>query len=231
MNDLFAQQFAQTAGHGAMALCIVVTVILGLAQCFLGYVLFRALLAVLGAIGGYALGAVAAVQLRGEPTAADFVVLGCAGAILLAMLAWFLYRVIFALGALAETVFVIVAQFGQSGGAWAAAILLGLLVGVLAFVYLRQVIIILMGLSGGFGAIFALGWAIWPATMAVPADAPAKVSHDWLVAALAGASVLLAAAGMYVQVKLSRLVRSSFAPPRHRRTGDDTSLRPRFTHV
>ena len=204
-----------------------------LLHCFFGYVLFRITLAVNGLLGGFFLGAYVMGFIREEPTTVDVWVAGTVGAVLLALTAWFLYRIFFA----------IAIGFGMAGlvlqiwpgilGAWAwiVAVLVGLLAGVIILTYLRDLVTFLTAVFGAATAvIIGINQWLWQGAPQewIARDIPLTIGGIL-------AFILLASAGLAVQFRTRRFFPSRFAPPdKHtarRKGGGSTGVRPKFTRV
>ena len=227
-------------GHleGLGTALFVLVIISALVECFLGYVLFRLVLVVVALMVGALLGGVAVSWLRAEPTGLDYFVACFTCAVILAMLAWFLYRVAFGLSAAGGVAyFIVVGLLGRatSGGAWVFGGVVGLAVGIYAFIYTRVVFIVLSSLSGAFMAVFAAGCLIAGPAGDPQAAVKALLAQLWLVVMLSVILAALAGAGVYVQLKLSRSIRLALMPqdepPGGRRPRRARRVGPRFTRV
>lgn len=237
----------QAMGHlaGLGTALFVLLILLALVDCFFGYVLFRLVLVFVGLVGGALLGAAVASWLRAQPSGLDYFVACFTCAVISVLLAWFLYRVAFAISAaagVAAAIAVCVLGRPGSGGAWVFGGVVGLAVGIYALIYTRAVFIVLSSLWGAFVAVFATAALIvgpiedlhWP-VQALPAQ-------RWLIVMLSAISVALAGAGIYVQVRLSRSVRLVLMPQDEppagsrsargrKRSRSSTRIGPRFTRV
>ncbi len=231
---------SQEMGHleGLGTALFVLLIISALVECFLGYVLFRLVLVVVALMGGTLFGAAVVSWLRAEPTGLDYFV-GCfTCAVILALLAWFFYRVAFGLCAAGGVAsFIVVGLLGRatSGGAWVFGGVVGLAVGIYAFIYTRVVFIVLSSLSGAFMVVFAAASLIAGPAEDPKAAAGALLAQLWLVVMLSVISAALAGAGVYVQLKLSRSIRLALMPqdelPGRRRSRGGGRVGPRFTRV
>lgn len=205
------QALEYTAGLGPAALLL--SALWALLNCFAGYILFRVLLALWGALMGAVLAAALLAGLRENPGALDFIVAGGAGAVLLALAAWYLYRLVFA-AVLALGVFQV--AWAVSGGRPSAAgLTLTLVLAVLA-VFLglfrtRLLVIVYTAVAGGIGAAVA-GVALLAGGTALQAAGAQPGEHVPVLVALAALMVVLPILGMVTQLGLARNVRSPLAP-------------------
>jgi hypothetical protein len=190
-------QFLLTA---LLSLGLVVQILGGLLDCFLGYFVCRIALVLAGVAlggGGCAFGLAAAI-----PTAppALCVLLGLSGAALCGYICWRLYRFFFALMILAFTVAAFICVVvpavvpgGKASSAdWAVGLILGLGVGVIGFLFARPMMVVSSALSGAATVVLsalALAGLGWP-------------PHPAALVALGLLGCALAAAGMYVQFRL-----------------------------
>ncbi|MFP4217142.1 MAG: hypothetical protein ACOCZU_09150, partial [Planctomycetota bacterium] len=147
-------QLLTTMHAGMVALFIFVF----LAHCFFGYVLFRLSLLVQGALAGWALGSTVLIHyLRANPTRGDVIVAGLTCAVLLALAAWFLYRLVTSLtvgGAAWGLVWTLAMwQWDSPAAGRILGILAGLLLGILVLIYTRVVVIAVTALVGGLGLV------------------------------------------------------------------------------
>lgn len=207
-------------------LALVVIAVWGLANCFLGYPLFRVVVALHGATVGWALGAAVAQWLRTEPTSADYLVAGGAMAVLAGMGAWFACRAAFTVGVFWLTTAVIAQRAAEpETTTWLVSALLGVVAGAVAHRKLRGAIILITGAIGAVAAVLAgamlctggRGWHDLVDTMFAQ-------NNGWLAWLLAMLGVALACAGIMAQTKLSELVSDIFMP---RRPGRRPTRRPR----
>lgn len=226
------------------ALCVLL-ILSALVECFFGYVLFRLVLVYVGLVGGALLGTAAAFWLRADPSGLDYLVACLTCAIISALLAWFLYRVafaIFAAGGVAAAIVVGVLGKADSGGAWVFGGVVGLVVGIYALIYTRVIFIVLSSLSGAFTAVFATAVLIIGPIETPREPFEALLRQQWLIVMLSAISVALAGAGTYVQMRLSRSVRLVLMPQDQsptrsssargrRRSRRSTRIGPRFTRV
>ncbi|MBN1943536.1 MAG: hypothetical protein JW849_09620 [Phycisphaerae bacterium] len=199
-----------------------------LGHCFFGYVLFRVLLAINGLAGGFFLGAYVIGLVRQPPTQADVWVAGIVGGVLLMLAAWFLYRAVFAAAA-GLTVAAMILHFWPGGGtgAWILMAVAGVLAAGVVFVFLRELLAVVTALAGAAAAVvFVVDQWLWQG-----------VPREWLlqdppltIGALI-AFVLLAAAGLVVQLRTPRRLARRFGPPPNRRPAGNTNVRPKFTRV
>jgi hypothetical protein len=211
----------------AITSAAVLALLLGLAHCFLGYVMFRVGLVIDGAIGGWLLGGAVVAMLR-EPSETDLIVAGAVGAVLLAMLAWFLFRAVFALGAGALVALLAATGFGEPipTYAWALAIAAGVVVAAICYIDMRKLAVLLTSIVGAVMTVAAAG--------ALLADLPWHpaqwVAANLIVGLIAmAATAALAVAGVWVQRASPFFVSNRYAPDRRRRRGGDSRVKPRFT--
>lgn len=182
--------------------------------CFLGYVLFRINLVVAGVLLGGFLGYLVLCTWRPQAPGRDYLVLCTALAGLLGLGGWFLYRLAFALYVASAVVVAgafLVGRF-QSVGGWILAAVVGVPLGFLAFVYVRQIVIFATGLSGGLGAVLNALVMVVGGSDNVGALFGGPRRPVGLLLALAAVGIGLAAAGMYVQSRLAGIFRQTFMP-------------------
>lgn len=199
-----------------------------LGHCFFGYVLFRVLLALNGLAGGFFLGAYVIGQVRAEPTVSDVWVAGIVGGILLMLLAWFLYRVVFAVGTGGVVAAAVLRYWsGQSTLAWVVAVVAGVLSAAMVFVHLRDLVAVVTAVAGaGAFVLVVVDQWFWQ-------GAP----REWLGRDLPltfgslAAFVLLAAAGLAVQLRTRRYGKRFGPPARGKHNTGKTDVRPKFTRV
>lgn len=199
-------------------------VLLGLAHCFLGYVLFRLTLLLDGAIAGWVLGQALLVSFRPAPGGMDLFVAGVIGGILLALSAWYLYKLFFALGlgALSGAMLGSLLGWPATVGGWVVAVLVFVLVSAVVYGMMRKLVILLTAVGGAFTAVF-LG--VWGAT-GQPTPFFDWLGEHWLAGSLAllGAG-LLSAAGYWVQSQSPFLISDQFSPRFGRRGKADRGSR------
>ncbi|MHC4563599.1 MAG: TM7S3/TM198-like domain-containing protein [Planctomycetota bacterium] len=219
------------------ALLLLLVFAWGVANCFLGYPLFRVLLAVVGALAGLAGGVDLVHAVRGEgASTGDFLVACLALAILGGLLSWYLYRMFFSLAAGWLAAALVAAMFGSSTVGWVIGGVLGLACGILAYNYLRSAIIFVTALAGAVGCVYAAALLVtggrnWEGLM----DATLGKGKPWVAWFLALVAVGLTALGMAVQGQLSHAVGERFMP-RPRRRGKrgpsgSTEVQPRFSKL
>lgn len=204
-----------------------------LAQCFLGYLLFRVVLTIDGAIAGISLGTAIVVWMTPAPSGADYLVV-CGGlALLLALLAWFLWRLGFAIiaGLFAAGVTLVICLATSGSGLVAAgflkaaiptglvvlAVAIGLLVAALAIAYTRQIVIAFTAVLGALGCIFA-GASLVSGNLSKAISPP---HGAWTLGFLLVLSGLLAGLGIFTQAKLVKVIHSALAPPAGKKGGSD----------
>ena len=200
----------QGLGAGLLLLAIFWSLI----NCFLGYVIFRISLVVMSAVTGGVGGAMLVAFLRPGASGLDCLVGGTGLAVVAVFVAWFLWRPVFAahLG-LSVLLLCVRAALGSPIG-WVLGVLLCVGVAVAAYIFARPLIIFAYALGGALGAVFLT-------TLLVGADPDALASGPepriGILVLLLGISVLLTAAGVVVQVRMNRLIRSPFTPPIERK--------------
>jgi hypothetical protein len=140
-----------SALDGAGALTAVVGIVLGLVVCFAGYRLIRVAFGICGFILGAALGALLAGQLGHGDTNVVWIA-GLIGGLVGAGLSMILYKLgVFIVGAAAGMVLGGMVGSGLEGNQRLIAVVLGaILVGILALVVQRLVIIIATAISGSW---------------------------------------------------------------------------------
>jgi hypothetical protein len=206
------QQWLAAGGLGVWLLFVLV----GLLHCFFGYVLFRLSLLVQGALLGWYLGSAVLIDLiRAAPTHADTVVAGLTCAVLLALGAWFLYRlatgVYVGLGAGMAAGAMVAIHSDSMALAWTSGIFAGVAITALVFAYVRPLVIILTALVGGLivpGAFMNL----------IVGPEPREGDLPWWGVALFLAGALgLSIAGAFFQQYTYRAISSRFAPEPQRK--------------
>lgn len=203
--------FRQNEALGVAALFVLM--LWSLANCFLGYVIFRLALAVTGMLAGAFVGAAVVSWRIASPAGLDYF-LGCVVASgLLGLGGWFLYRTAFALAvAAAAAVLIATSASPASLGWWVFGGIVGLPLGVAAFVYLRTVFILLSAVGGGLGVVFYAGSIISGGVDGFVAATIGPGAPAWLTVLIAVLALALAGAGAYCQVRLLRIVRTSLTP-------------------
>jgi hypothetical protein len=198
-------------GLGAMAM--ILGVLASLIECFLGYLVYRVILVVLGFAAGLAAGSELVGHFIAAPSGLDyFLVCGGLG-LVAAMLSWFLYRLMFSLMILAAAGALVQFQGGRESWQLIPVGLAALVLAVLAFIHLRPIFIVMTAVAGGLGAV-ASG-----ATLILGAEAAERLQHpdlrrDWLtLTVMLVVGAVLAGLGIFVQFKVTRMIQSRFAPP------------------
>jgi hypothetical protein len=210
LAEIQPDQIQQWLAGGGLGVWLVF-VLVGLLHCFFGYVLFRLSLLVQGAVLGWYLGSGALIGLiRATPSHADTVVAGLACAVLLALGAWFLYRLATGvyIGLVAGLVAgVAVATHSDSTAlAWSAGIFGGVAIGTLVFVYVRPLVIILTALVGGLTVTGSF------MNLIVGPEPPEGGLPWWGIALSLAAALVLTIAGAFFQQHTYRAISSRFAP-------------------
>ncbi|MGC9454659.1 MAG: hypothetical protein ACP5HU_07325 [Phycisphaerae bacterium] len=202
----------------------VLIALLGLVNCFFGYVFFRVLLAFYGVMGGLALGLQLVAWFRPEPATADYLVAAGAMAVLLGLLSWYVFRLAFAVLAAVVVALLLAGLFGDPPTVigWIVGGIVGALVGLAAFAQLGRMVVFFTAIAGGFGAVF------------IPAMSYAGPDGVTSLGPLAGAIMFLIAAalsiaGYFAQSRLARVFDTGLTPRRRRAERGSTALRPPFT--
>ncbi|MCE5277022.1 MAG: hypothetical protein ABFD92_14900 [Planctomycetaceae bacterium] len=199
---------SQFAGGGPG---MVMLVLWGLLLCFLGYPLLRIQLVMAGLVGGILLGAISAAALYTQPTGTDYLIFCLAGAILLGLLSWFLYRLVLGLAVLAGATALTATLMNYTHTSWIVGGLIGLVLALLVFVYTRPLVIVLTGVSGSVNAVLAA--TLLAVGAAGPEDLWQVFRGNVLTGIIAaGAAFVLAALGLYCQFRLARKYRMWMAP-------------------
>ncbi len=211
---------------------LVLSALVAIVFCFLGYVLFRALLVVWGGVAGAVIGSALVRWYLPSAGGMDVFVGGAACAVLLALAAWLVYRLTFVVGIGASGLMLVVGIWGGQGSVWPWVLgaILGVALAAVAFAHFREAIIVLFGISGGFKAVTLIA-----ALVAGGADelAGAMDGSVWVLLTVIGIGSAVSIAGMISQATLARLLRSSLTPAdsRRRRGRGRTDVRPRFSRL
>ncbi|MCE5325800.1 MAG: DUF4203 domain-containing protein [Planctomycetaceae bacterium] len=205
----FAQMLeSQYAGGGP---ALVMLIVWALLVCFLGYPLLRIQLVMAGLVGGVLLGLIAASALYGQPSGADYLIFCLAGAILLGLLSWFLYRVVLGLAVLAGVTGLAAMLMNYTHAGWVVGGLAGLVLAVLVFIYTRPLVIVLTSVNGSMAAALAATMLVTGAS--APEDLLAAFRRNVATVVIAaGAALVLAALGLYCQFRLARKYRMWMSP-------------------
>lgn len=204
----------------------VLLALLGLVNCFFGYVFFRLLLAFYGIVGGLALGLHLVAWLRPEPGTADYLVAGGALAVLLGLFSWYVFRVAFAALSAIVVAALLAGLFGEPPpvSGWIVGGIVGVLVGAAAFAQLGRMVVLFTSIAGAFSAVF------------IPAMSYAGPDGVTSFGPLAGALLFLCAAGLsvggyFAQSRLAKVFDTGLTPRRRRGERGSTALRPPFTRA
>ncbi len=186
-----------------------------LMNCFLGYILFRVVLAASGLAAGAAIGVALVAWRLPSPSGLEYFLGGLVVGGLLGLGSWYLYRLAFAIGVAAGVGTLIIMALGSpvSAGWWILAAAAAVPAGVAAFAYLRGAFILLTGLAGGFGAVFCAAGIFAGSADGLLSATLAAEGSAWLTLMLLAIALALSAAGMYSQSKLVRIMRVGFLPP------------------
>ncbi len=200
-----------------------------LINCFLGYLIFRILLAVNGLILGGIIGSLILAGCLAAPTAMGGFMAALAGGTLLALLAWFAGRAAFVLMVGFCAVVLVMTAVG-----WILGILLGLIVCAIVYSHFKPTVFYVTAVTGAAGSIFyaaalAAGRraSLWSKLFEQPGRA-------WLVVLLLLIAAALAVAGAFVQRRLAPVIRTSLTPlslikKRRRSRRGHSVFRPRFS--
>ena len=207
---MFGQEL--TSG-GQSAVALVLMMIVCLLVCLAGYLLYRLVLVVSGLQAGVVLGAMLLERYVPQPSGLDyFVICTCAG-ILLALISWYLYRLMFAGLILLGSGLAIWIRADMGSPTWQAVVIgfVGLIVAILAFIYLKRIFIFLTSLAGGLGV--ALFSAALITRQSIALDFYNPQQHGWAAPIVTiAAGLVLTVLGIISQSKLSSVFRSSLAP-------------------
>ncbi len=224
--------------EGPMLVAVVGAMFAGLISCFFGYVLFRLELTVTGLFWGLGLGGLIVLWRFDAPRGIDYFVICTATGLLVALASWLLYRLLFTLGtfaafglAVAGLLITYTSATRTTVWPWIVGAVAGIGPGVAAFLYMRQVFIFLSALFGAFVAILSAALVIGSPPGEITSGGP-----RWMIWVLVLGTIPLTAAGMYAQVWLARILRTSLAPTSKRdRRGKPLppkkKILPRFTKL
>lgn len=193
---------------GTLILAALISIALGIANCFFGYRIFRVLLGIIGFVAGAAGGLAIVQALIAERVITTsgpllYQILGVLiGGALGAVLLIFVYFIgIFLLGALMGLLIGTYAAQALSAGddvTLIAGIVLALVGGVLALIIQRVIIIIATSISGAYSIVWGLALLVSPRTATRMLSGQAEMVESAPVLLLVG-WVVLAIAGMVVQ--------------------------------
>ncbi len=194
-------------------LTLVLILLAGLAQCFLGYALFRVYLVIYAGIVGAVLGQILVTWLRPEPTQLDQFVAGAAGAVMLALGGWFLYRIYtgLAVGSAVGAAIAALTWSWHPAATWTLAVLAALVLGVAVMIFTRTIVVWLTAISGAA----SIGLVAWQLTLGSTESPPAS----WVPWVIAAASAALAAVGIVVQNRTLRVFSAALSPEPKRGKG------------
>jgi hypothetical protein len=197
-------------GEPASPAGLITMLLIGLLICMLGYTLFRLELAAVGLWTGVMLGAMLVEWRFSEPRGVDYLVISLSAGIVLALAAWFFYRLAFGvwvLGFVGVVAVLLLANATDSAldevWLWVAGGLAGLLPAYFALKYTRGVFIVLSAIGGAAGAVGS-GYTLVFGTEATPSWV------QWTV--IAALWMALAYAGIRVQQWLTTTLRTAFTP-------------------
>ncbi len=204
----------------AMPAAILAVIMLwGLANCLIGYGIFRISMVVTGLIAGVCGGMYIVLKLKagaGIITGIDYLVACSVLALLAGLATWFLYRVCFALMVAASVTLIMVYSVLQNSGSvgvWAIGGMVGLAAGGIALLLPRIMIILITSIAGSAvaavaGMMIVIGGE-FAKLLAMAKDGDIQ-DQVWLAAGIAAG---LFVAGVCVQALIVRNVRLVWAPP------------------
>ena len=225
---------------------VVIVILWALSACFFGYILLRLELIPLGMIIGAVAASAVVSRYRHAPAGLDYFVACIAAAVILGMLAWFLYRLFFALSSGVCLTCAIVMRAGavESVPAWVLAGILGLALAFVVFVFMKPLVIFLTSLIGSLVAVLLTALVVsgrLGPMAGSPPDAGMSMPSAGPLVVLAVVVIVVAVAGMYVQVKVSHGLRIAMVTPEESKTGKKGSrgktgkgrrdVHPRFTKI
>jgi hypothetical protein len=177
----------------------------GVVNCFLGYVLLRALVAVEGLVVGALLGLLAVHAISPSAAPLAYGLSAAVGGVLLGAMAWGVYRMGFALVVGIPAGYVSATILGTQGTSLLIAIGIGLGVAAIAFLMVKPILVLFTAVGGAAAAAWYGGLlyhagdadAFWNATLghARPLTPEALI--------VASAAVVLAIAGIACQARLT----------------------------
>jgi hypothetical protein len=185
----------------------------GLTQCFLGYALFRIYLVAYAGIVGAILGQLLIAWLRPAPTQLDLFVAGTAGAVMLALGGWFLYRIYtgLAVGSAVGAAVAVLTWGWHPAATWTLAVLAAVVLGAAVMVFTRTIVVWLTAISGAA----SIGLVAWQLTIgSTEGHLPA-----WVPWAIAAAAAGLAGGGIVVQKRTLRVFSAVLSPEPKRGKG------------
>ncbi len=217
--------FADLAGAWLFLL-----VLWALIHCFLGCVVFRALLIGNALLAGVIVSCFLLGTFRTAPGGLDYFVASTAGAVLLGLGAWFAGRGTFAL-----LVAISVAAVALAAG-WILGIIAGIAAFVVAYAYFRRVAILAGAIDGAAVAVFAVVAMFLGSENRMWDHVLGSQRQTGPVLILLAFIVALAVAGGYIQTKLLELIRTSLTPEHILRSGkrarrNRSTVRPRFSKL
>ncbi len=217
---------------GLPGVLLVLSALVAIVFCFVGYVLFRALLVAWGGVAGAVIGSALVRWYVPNAGGMDLFVGGAACAVVLVLLAWLVYRLTFTVGVGMSGLLFVVGIWGGQGAVWPWVVgaILGIVLAGMAFAHFREAIIVLFGMSGGFKAVTLIAVLFVGGADELTG---ALAESNWLLLTLIAVGIGVSIAGMYSQAILARLLRTSLTPAdsRRRRRGGRTDVRPRFSRL
>lgn len=200
------------------ATALVIIMLWGLANCLLGYAIFRISVVITGLFAGVWGGMYLVLKLKADnATGVDYLVACSVLAIIAGLVAWLLYQLCFAIMvALNVTCIMVYWVLANSGstGAWIIGGMVGLATGGIALLFPRISIILITAMAGAVTSAAAVMIIIvggdFEKILALFFEDGNLQWQIWLTIAIA---VALTVAGVYVQTLLARNVRLVWAPP------------------
>ena len=181
--------------------------VFALAHCLLGYFIFRVDLVLAGLGWGAFLGWMVLLWLRPAATGTEAFVSCVLASCLLALAAWFLYRPAFALLSAAAVLAVFLRASPTPTTGWVFGGLFAAGAAVLAFLFTKAIWIFLSAAVGAAVSVASAAAVIAGVPRVLSLTPAGLAERQPLLAALAGIAAALAAAGMFIQHKLSRRLR------------------------
>jgi hypothetical protein len=198
---------------GTAIIAGLISILLGIANCFFGYRIFRVLLGIIGFIGGAAAGLaiiqalVVAGNISSSGSLLYYILAALIGGAIGAVLLIFVYFIgVFLLGALMGLLlgsYIAQAVGGGDNVILIAAIVLALVGGILALILQRAVIIIATAISGAYSIVWGIALLVSPGVVtrmlsgqtAIMQSAPVLLLVGWVILAIAGMVVQFAWTG------------------------------------
>jgi len=185
----------------------------GVVLCLLGYLLYRIEI-VFGAMqGGVYLGAVLIEHFFAKPAGVDYFIICTSLALISALLAWYVHRLMFAGLIMLMTAGVIFLFVPLGPWVYIVVGFAGLVAAVLVFFFLKQIFIFLSSLIGAAATVVCATCLILSKTPQDVQDVIIGPRRTWtLTITVTILTIGLTVAGMFSQFKLSHLVRTRLVP-------------------